>query len=482
MSENPHEADPGPVSPPAWTHQYSPVLMIHSAGSQAVGTDAVLAEAQGLHTVSDRAVPLSSRLNAASSLVGMEQLGMLCSRDANSASDAIVRARSHLLEVSVRAGDLAAALDTAALNYGLAEDAALDKFVTLVEGVAGGLAFISLLTSPALWINALFGSWIAGLAMNEGDDPVSPESVAALPSGLSDPFTLAMMRMLIMAVDDAAGGGLRYLTDSELSDLGYSALVITLLGQFGGLFVSSPVHVEKTETRANVTPGSGVEDHALAIPSPIDGDRAQIRIDVISEAGKQDRYEVYIGGTVDFGLLAQGEPFDMTSNLAMLAGLPAGAYDGIKQAMADAGISKDSPVTFTGHSQGGLIAARLAESGEYNTKALLTFGAPTGQVLTPAGLPNLVVEHLEDLVPVLGGVQNNPNATVVSTRAYETQEDVPTDIAIPAHRIDQYAETGRAIDQTGRSAEITEVLDTLDSFAGGEVEVTSLYYQVSRDD
>ena len=52
--------------------------------------------------------------------------------------------------------------------------------------------------------------------------------------------------------------------------------------------------------------------------------------------------------------------------------------------MALAGITAGSAVVFTGYSQGGLIAARLAASGDYHTTGLYTLGGPAGQVPVPA--------------------------------------------------------------------------------------------------
>ena len=60
------------------------------------------------------------------------------------------------------------------------------------------------------------------------------------------------------------------------------------------------------------------------------------------------------------------EPWDLTSNVTGVAGLDAGSLRATELAMHDAGIRPDDEVQFVGFSQGGLVAARLAASGEWN--------------------------------------------------------------------------------------------------------------------
>ncbi|MGA0848290.1 MAG: hypothetical protein ACO3PY_06785, partial [Pontimonas sp.] len=71
--------------------------------------------------------------------------------------------------------------------------------------------------------------------------------------------------------------------------------------------------------------------------------------------------------------------------------------------MAQAGVKPGERVTFTGHSQGGIIAARLAESGRYRTTGLLVVGSPTGTLSVKGDYPAIALRHSDDVVPRLGG-------------------------------------------------------------------------------
>src|SRR5690606_38755981 len=101
-------------------------------------------------------------------------------------------------------------------------------------------------------------------------------------------------------------------------------------------------------------------------------DDDQIRIDRIIGADGQERFEVFLAGTVDLGI-SGSEPWDMRSNLGALAGGDPASLRAVEAAMRAAGIDGETPVTFVGYSQGGLLAARLAASGEWQAAGLVTF-------------------------------------------------------------------------------------------------------------
>jgi pimeloyl-ACP methyl ester carboxylesterase len=57
-----------------------------------------------------------------------------------------------------------------------------------------------------------------------------------------------------------------------------------------------------------------------------------------------------------------------------------------------------------GHSQGALDAVRLTQRGAFDVQGVVTLGGPTGQLVVPDDVPELSVEHDEDVVPALGGL------------------------------------------------------------------------------
>jgi pimeloyl-ACP methyl ester carboxylesterase len=238
------------------------------------------------------------------------------------------------------------------------------------------------------------------------------------------------------------------------------------------------VAVTRTQTGAAALT-NGVDGRLGRIPLPESAPGgAQIRIDIIISATGPPRFEVYIGGTVDFRALAADDAFDLTSNVAGVGGLPAGGIRAVRQAMLDAGIAPDSQVTFTGYSQGGMVAAALAASGDYNVQGVVTVAAPAGNVQLPAGIPALIIEHTDDFIPALGGVQTNTEALVVQREAFAANDE-PPGLAAPAHRMPYYRETAALMDQA-RSEQLVDARHQLDAFSAGAESIVSSYYYASR--
>ena len=207
-------------------------------------------------------------------------------------------------------------------------------------------------------------------------------------------------------------------------------------------------------------------------------ERPQVIIERYSVQGQPDRFEVYVGGTVTFSPSSPTEPWDMTSNLANAAGGESGSVEAVREAMADAGVEKESPVQFTGYSQGGGTAARLAASGLFNTQGLTTFGGPTGQVELPGGFPAVLVEHSDDPVPALGGEQDNEGAVLVRRNVFDGGP-LPRDLVAPAHHYDYYRETAQLMDGS-RSPQLDDAVRTLDSFTAGARLESSTGYRFVR--
>jgi hypothetical protein len=191
-----------------------------------------------------------------------------------------------------------------------------------------------------------------------------------------------------------------------------------------------------------------VADLARRIPSSA-GAGPQVRIERYGDARGRS-WVVYVGGTADWSLVAGGEPWDMTSNAAAISEQSAGSYRAVVEAMHEAGVQPTDPVIGVGHSQGGLVMAQVAASGEFNTVGLATFGAPAGQVQLPDALPVIATEHADDLIPALGGTRQDNTGEgsrhLVVTREVFATTEPPVGDALPAHTMNGYRETARMID------------------------------------
>jgi len=464
----------------------SPHLLVSGGGSVSVSSDALIADSQSLRALSLSLPSVSAGLRFAAGLAGPQEARALGSWRAREADAGITSARQQLDLAIGECARIADALDTAGRAYAEAEREATDRFLSLVEPVASvagqlvgkatkqntGVALLAACLSAAQ-LRVLFGGTIGP---NDIDLP------ADLNRLISDPRVVRMLRALIMTGDEFVEGVVEIparLRDGA-SQVGLSALVLMGLGSMAGLFAARPVNVAPAGGVRTTRPASSIAERAGRVPNAVAGDAPQVRIETYRQEGMPDRFDVYVGGTVDFSPLAKDEPFDLTSNLELEAGLPAGAYEGVREAMALAGITADSEIVITGHSQGGLVAARLAASEEYTVSALVTLGAPAGQIVIPSSVPALIIENTDDLVPALGGLQQNEDALVVRAQAYPDPRSLPVALALPAHRIEAYVETARAIDENARSAQLVEFREHLAEFTRPYTLSSSQDYLVTR--
>lgn len=198
---------------------------------------------------------------------------------------------------------------------------------------------------------------------------------------------------------------------------------------------ASDVRVDRQRTQS-AQPPRGLADRVNRIPSG----EVSIRVERFVEDGVVHA-EVYIAGTKDFAFPSDSEVFDMESNIALTGALVAASLIAVEKAMQRAGVRPGDAVVFTGHSQGGLVAARLAESGRYDTKGLVMVGTPTGQAPIRGNYPSVSITHSDDIVPVLGGAKRPSRVIELERPSGQSPGDISG-----AHRLTGYVETARAAD------------------------------------
>ena len=479
-------------------------LTVSGGGSMAVASDELFSDAQALDDVSEqlgRAVVELARIDARVSA------GLLTRADAPvSALDAEagIDSAARLLGLAGhRAATIAMMLRLSAEGYGRAERAGeramRELTARLGYGVGMLLPMLVAVMLPALpvVVGGLAVAAVATLAVPgwRGRVPGALGSwLAENNRVLTNPATVALVRAGVMSIDDVISGALRVPPDvaRSLGDegagilgVGTSAGFFTVLGSRVGLLAEGPV-----ATRAVVQRDVAAAPHGLAqridrIPQRVHNARGEpvgshVLVERYSQAGQPDRFEVYITGTADFSPVAGAEPFDLTSGVTGMAGLPAASIEAVRQAMADSGVTAQSPVQFTGFSQGGLIAAQLAASGDYNTAGLFTAGSPTGQIEVPASVAVLSLEHTDDIVPALGGTRTDYNAVLVEREAFAGR-DTPEGVAVPSHDRGEYRHTAQLAERAG-SEQVGGVVDRLDGFTAGATSIVSTGYVAERVD
>ena len=329
--------------------------------------------------------------------------------------------------------------------------------------------------------------------------------LAQHPEALSDPRFLVQVRLLSDSLDNAGRGAAATLgsqgwgTEDEARGREQFAAVVLAAASLGFGRASTAVEVtpirtgstsapRTLETLASRIPGQQLPPAGAYVasgdPTRGEGDAepstAQVRVDRYDEQDGSPRYVVYLAGTADFSLQPGSEPFDMSSNLAGMAGLDSAALESARAAMADAGIGANDPVLLVGYSQGGLLAERLADSGEYATAGLVTFGSP-GPGVDAQSVPVVALAHTDDLVPALGGVERLDASLdhVLVERSALDGMPVPEGRELPAHDLNAYRYTAQLADASGESrltTTRTQVFDFLKDTSFG----TSTEYHAVR--
>jgi DNA-binding phage protein len=210
----------------------------------------------------------------------------------------------------------------------------------------------------------------------------------------------------------------------------------------------------------------------LALRTRFNHQPAQISIDRYGQS-----FVVYIPGTQSWNPISGANPLDFTSNMqAMLGPGLAASEVGVQKALAKAGAGPNAKVVLVGHSQGGMIAANIAKQ-DKRVKALVTFGAPIGQVAADLKMPVVALEHTNDIVPKLG-LKANPLAQNVVTVVREQPISKPIDALVEAHDISNYIKTAEMADESqefGLKRVREQVLQIIGAEKSGEVREVTVY-------
>ncbi len=233
-------------------------------------------------------------------------------------------------------------------------------------------------------------------------------------------------------------------------------------------------------------PPRGVADllHGLTVRNDTDVDGA-IDVRFVQGAGgpHAPRHVIVdLTGTNDWNAttLRNGHVADLGTNFRAMAGEQTTYERGVLLALRQAGVRSDEPVMLVGHSQGGMVAARLAAdlaqspTPEFRVTHLVTAGSPLGLMTLPSGVEALCIENRGDAVPLLDTADNEVSArhlTVGVDRGGRTLEQ-RHDLA------DAYSVGGRDIDASADPS-LAAWRRTARGFFDGRT-VTTLTYQIRR--
>lgn len=468
-------------------------LIVSGGGSTAVAIDELFVDAAHLGRAESVASDWIARLGVIRR--GLDGLGLVEPSVSWSTASPMWVLRSadlgleHVRECARR---LHASLLESAERYGTTERM-IDGLWRL--GAALSAPWIGMaLVSPAVLAGGVFaaaGQWAGSKVWQVNG--LGPTPLAAWLAGnrdpVSDPAFVRALRVAVDHADEVVAGALHVpLPAPVIAALGAhdgapegAAALLGATGMLGLLgsrvLVDGPVRVDRSATRA-IDPPSGVGDLADRVPSA-GADAAQIRIERYGD-GDDPRWIVYVGGTVEFGLVAGEQTHDMTSNLhgiaddseldeLRLAGADSGAGErAVREALQQAGVQPGDPLLAVGHSGGGVIAAKLAADPELNVVGAVTLGAPVASAPTREGVGVLSIEHEEDFVPATGG-SGHPSDERVTVSRSVLAEGERYETLVPAHQLARYRDTAALIDGSdeARLAEFRALVGEVTGGTGG---------------
>ncbi|MEU4363365.1 hypothetical protein [Promicromonospora sp. NPDC023987] len=199
-------------------------------------------------------------------------------------------------------------------------------------------------------------------------------------------------------------------------------------------------------------------------------------------------WTVLIPGTQS--ALPAEHPWDGRTDVELVAGQADGATAAVERALTDSGVGPAEPVTFVGHSLGGIAAAALVSRAgfaeRYRVGGLITAGSPTGQLTTPTGVPVLHLETPEEIVSHADGrsASENPRTrdrvTVVRSLgdSASAADRAASGSVVQAHAVATHVRTLDLALGVG-DPRVTDVADRISPQLDGEV-VSTTFYRAER--
>lgn len=206
------------------------------------------------------------------------------------------------------------------------------------------------------------------------------------------------------------------------------------------------------EVTATHVGGAGVTQPAASIRSMLfrlestaslaDG---TLRIESWWQDGR-NHYLVYLPGTQDWSPQPGTNPLNLTSDLQAVGFGQSDSEAAVFAALKTAGAKTGDEVMFVAHSQGGLVAANIAQHPQgFQVSSILSFAAPLAGIAALKNTSFLALEHTNDPVPYLAG-KPNPVAS-----NFVTVQSAATVGGMPAHTLTTYSGLASTVDKTQNS-------------------------------
>lgn len=266
---------------------------------------------------------------------------------------------------------------------------------------------------------------------------------------------------LVRAYYAAEAAADRAIGDAELPSkgiLGGAVGAFIALGGWGrmspGAIGPDPGPVSVRQVGATVTgrAPTGLADILSRIPSGKVAERSMVRVERYTMPDGSRRFMVYVTGTRNMKLTRTTDPSDWASNISLYAGQRSTSLAATEKALSMAGAKPGDIVDPVGHSQGAMVASRVALDGGYRTTMLVTAGSPTAAQVS-ADVLTVQLDHSNDAVTRLSGGgssgQVGSERSVVISRDTDGGATATRESTAAAHNLQKYIETARLADASG---------------------------------
>lgn len=380
-----------------------------------------------LETVGAEALQLSRRAASWGALMNLAL--------AHTAAGPLLQQRTGVLAIGLHgmgleSQELATAVNLSARTYREAEERSRSRFEELIAwtGVDG------LVSIPAL----VAGVWQVthGQPLPVG---VSERVLQGIPSLLTGVLDLASLGLVARGFTVASTTAAAWARDEGTTGA-YSAPellypLLTWTGRALGVVQIGPVRARETVPTADEWEEAGPQSGTGAVTHLMeDLDRASgvagaiqvTRVTPDAAAAPDTVWVVTLPGT-------QGEPLEDESGWATNPFEGSGNAEGmaldsqhvsaaVRQVLSEAGAREGDALVFSGYSQGGIHASRLAAdermAADYDVAGILTIGSPVGEIAQQDRAATLNLEHGLDSIVALDG-RPNPQTAERTTVTFE---------------------------------------------------------------
>lgn len=239
--------------------------------------------------------------------------------------------------------------------------------------------------------------------------------------------------------------GVGAFTNTNVSALGIRTLAGQLpLEKIGGAVTNLP----QPQIQISERPPTAVYQKPTTLSGLVgrlNNSAGNIRIESYSK-GSSRVLVVYLPGTAEWNPMAKEKAFDARSDLELLGPSEnSSSYRAANAALSAFGATEKDRVILVGYSQGGMVAADIAEH-HSNVVGVVTIGSPIASEKLPSSIPVISLEHSNDVVPALAGTTNPITENwATATRHVDLS---PGQNVLKAHGIGEYVQTATLADQS----------------------------------